>query len=111
MHASLSRLAALPPETRVCCGHEYTLANAAFARVVEPGNPALERRFEEAKAMRATGRPTLPSTLAGEIAANPFLRVDSPEVRASLARETGHAPANDVDAFAALRRWKDGFTA
>jgi len=79
--------------------------------VVEPGNPALERRFEEAKAMRATGRPTLPSTLAGEIAANPFLRVDSPEVRASLARETGHAPANDVDAFAALRRWKDGFTA
>jgi len=111
MHASLSRLAALPPETRVCCGHEYTLANAAFARVVEPGNPALERRFEEAKAMRATGRPTLPSTLAGEIAANPFLRVDAPEVRASLARETGHAPANDVDAFAALRRWKDGFTA
>jgi len=111
MHASLSRLAALPPETRVCCGHEYTLANATFARVVEPGNPALERRFEEAKAMRATGQPTLPSTLAGELAANPFLRVDSPEVRASLARETGHALANDVDAFAALRRWKDGFTA
>jgi len=111
MHASLSRLAALPPETRVCCGHEYTLANAAFARVVEPGNPALERRFEEAQAMRATGQPTLPSTLAGERAANPFLRVDSPEVRASLARQTGHAPANDVDAFAALRRWKDGFTA
>ena len=111
MHASLSRLAALPPATRVCCGHEYTLANAAFARVVEPRNPALQRRFEEATAMRATGRPTLPSTLADELAANPFLRVDRPEVRASLARETGRAPADDVDAFAALRRWKDGFTA
>lgn len=111
MHASLSRLAALPPATRVCCGHEYTLANAAFARVVEPGNPALQRRFEEATAMRATGRPTLPSTLADELAANPFLRVDRPEVRASLARETGRAPADNVDAFAALRRWKDGFTA
>lgn len=111
MHASLSRLAGLPPGTRVCCGHEYTLANAAFARVVEPGNPALRRRFEEAQAMRATGRPTLPSTLAEETAANPFLRVASPEVRASLAREIGRDPADDVDAFAALRRWKDGFVA
>lgn len=111
MHVSLSRLAALPPETRVCCGHEYTLANAAFARVVEPGNPALRRRFEEAQAMRATGRPTLPSLLGDELAANPFLRVDVPEVRAMLARETGRAPADSVDAFAALRRWKDGFVA
>ncbi len=111
MHGSLSRLAALPPETWVCCGHEYTLANAAFARVVEPGNPALRRRSEEAQAMRATGRPTLPSLLADELAANPFLRVDVPEVRASLARETGHAPADGTDAFAALRRWKDGFVA
>ncbi|MBU8976277.1 hydroxyacylglutathione hydrolase [Lysobacter sp. MMG2] len=111
MHASLSRLAALPPETRVCCGHEYTLANAAFALVVEPGNRALRRRIEEAQAMRETGRPTLPSLLGDELAANPFLRVDSPEVRASLARETGQAPADSVDAFAALRRWKDGFVA
>ncbi|MDR0184937.1 hydroxyacylglutathione hydrolase [Lysobacter arvi] len=111
MYASLSRLAALPPETRVCCGHEYTLANAAFARVVEPGNPALRRRLEEATAMRANGRPTLPSTLADERAANPFLRVGSPEIRTSLTQQFGHAPASDVDAFAALRRWKDGFTA
>ena len=112
MHGSLSRLAALPPETRVCCGHEYTLANAAFALVVEPGNPALQRRFEEAKAMRENGRPTLPSTLADERAANPFLRVATPGVRASLAREAaGRVPADDVAAFAALRRWKDGFTA
>src|SRR3546814_2213269 len=71
---SLERLAALPGDTRVCCGHEYTLSNAAFARVVEPDNPALMRRIEEAQAMRQSGRPTLPSPLAVECATNPFLR-------------------------------------
>ena len=111
MHASLSRLAALPPDTRVCCGHEYTLANGAFARVVEPGNPALRRRIEEAKGMRETGRPTLPSTLGDERDTNPFLRVDSVEVRASVARQFGQAPVDGVETFAALRRWKDGFVA
>lgn len=111
MHASLSRLSALPPDTRVCCGHEYTLANGAFARVVEPGNPALSRRIEEAQAMRETGRPTLPSTIGIERDTNPFLRVDGAQVRASVARELGRDPANGVETFAALRRWKDGFVA
>jgi hydroxyacylglutathione hydrolase len=111
MYGSLSRLAALPSDTRVCCGHEYTLANAAFAGVVEPGNPALKRRIEEAQAMRESDRPTLPSTLAEECAANPFLRVDEAEVRASLGRHLGRAPIDSIDAFAALRRWKDGFAA
>ncbi|HEY5849201.1 MAG TPA: hydroxyacylglutathione hydrolase [Lysobacter sp.] len=111
MQASLSRLAALPGQTRVCCGHEYTLSNATFARVVEPGNPALTRRTEEAKTMRQTGQPTLPSTIASELAANPFLRVDAADVRASLQRQSGQAPADSVEAFAALRRWKDGFVA
>ncbi|MDI9239341.1 hydroxyacylglutathione hydrolase [Lysobacter sp. LF1] len=111
MHASLSRLAALPPDTRVCCGHEYTLANGAFARVVEPGNPALKRRIEEAQAMRETGRPTLPSTIAMELATNPFLRVDGTAVRAAVARHLAAEPADDVDTFAGLRRWKDGFVA
>lgn len=111
MHASLARLAALPGDTRVCCGHEYTLANAAFAGVVEPDNPALRRRLEEARAMRADGRPTLPSTLAEECAANPFLRVGQAGVRARLAERLGRAPADDVEAFAELRRWKDGFAA
>src|SRR3546814_8814098 len=73
---SLERRAALPGETRVCCGHEYTLSNAAFARVVEPDNPALMRRIEEAQAMSQSGRPTLPSPLAVECANNPFLRID-----------------------------------
>jgi hydroxyacylglutathione hydrolase len=111
MLGSLDRLAALPGDTLVCCGHEYTLSNAAFARVVEPDNPALMRRIEEAQAMRQSGRPTLPSTLAAECATNPFLRVDAPAVRAAIAGHAGHAVDGRVNAFAALRRWKDGFRA
>jgi len=108
---SLERLAALPGDTRVCCGHEYTLSNAAFARVVEPDNPALMRRIEEAQAMRRSGRPTLPSSVAAEREANPFLRIDAPAVRAAIVGQTGHPIRSRVDAFAALRRWKDGFRA
>src|SRR5690348_4830452 len=76
MLSSLDRLAALPESTRVCCGHEYTLANAAFAQQVEPQNIALQARAEQARALREADRPTLPSSIADERAANPFLRVD-----------------------------------
>jgi hydroxyacylglutathione hydrolase len=110
MLASLRRLSALPGATQVCCGHEYTLANAAFAAAVDPDNPALRRRTEEVRAMRERNAPTLPATLAGECAANPFLRVDARAVRAAIAARLGRAPADDVEAFAALRLWKDGFT-
>lgn len=109
MHASLARLAALPGDTRVCCGHEYTLANAAFARMVDPDNAALQRRMAQARALRDAGQPTLPSTLAEERACNPFLRVDTPAVRAAVAAHTGHAPTDAVTTFAGLRQWKDGF--
>ncbi len=111
MLASLDKLAALPGRTRVCCGHEYTLANAAFARMVDPGNPALCRRHEEAIAMRNDGQPTLPSTLADEFAANPFLRVGDTTIRAAVAGHMGASPGDRVETFAALRRWKDGFPA
>jgi hydroxyacylglutathione hydrolase len=111
MLESLDSLAALPPDSRVCCGHEYTVANAAFARVVDPDNAALRRRTEEAIAMRDEDRPTLPSLLGDELAANPFLRVDSPAVRRAVASQLGREPADRVEAFAALRRWKDGFSA
>ena len=106
---SLERLAALPGETRVCCGHEYTVANAAFARMVDPENEALRRRSEEASAMRADGRATLPTTLADERACNPFLRIEAPGVLASITARLGRAPMDRVEAFAELRRWKDGF--
>jgi hydroxyacylglutathione hydrolase len=106
---SLTKLATLPPESRICCGHEYTVNNSRFATVVEPGNLALRRRSEEARTMRNRGLPTLPSTLADELATNPFLRVDEPEVRQSLHARLGREPADSVEAFAELRRWKDGF--
>lgn len=111
MLASLDRLAALPGDTRVCCGHEYTLANAAFATEVEPENPALQRRAADAAAQRARGAPTLPTRLADERAANPFLRVDQPTVRARVAAHLGHAPGDRAEVFAGLRGWKDGFRA
>ena len=71
---SLQRLAALPPATRLCCGHEYTEANARFALHVDPDNAALKAEAEAAGALRAAGRPTVPTTMAQELAANPFLR-------------------------------------
>lgn len=108
---SLDRLAALPPGTRVCCGHEYTVANAAFALAVDPDNASLRQRATEAGAQRRAGRPTLPSTLAAEREANPFLRVDAPPVRAAVAARLGREPVDRVEAFAELRRWKDGFRA
>jgi hydroxyacylglutathione hydrolase len=111
MLASLDRLAALPAGTRVCCGHEYTSSNAAFARVVDPSNPALRRRSDEVHAMRAQSRPTLPARLGDETACNPFLRVDAPAVRASVEAWAGTPLDSRVDVFAALRRWKDGFRA
>ena len=109
MLASLDRLAALPGETRVCCTHEYTLANAAFALAVDPGNPELRSRVVQARAQRATGAPTLPTTLLSERACNPFLRSRDPALRDALARHVGQPVADDVEAFAVLRRWKDGF--
>ncbi|UZW59198.1 hydroxyacylglutathione hydrolase [Lysobacter enzymogenes] len=111
MLASLDRLAALPDPTRVCCGHEYTLSNAAFARVVDPDNPALRRRIEQAQAMRNAGLATLPVTLAEERATNPFLRSRAPALVAAVAARLGRAPADEVETFAELRSWKDGFRA
>ena len=105
MWASLSKLRALPPETRIYCGHEYTQANARFAMTIEPLNPALlmrQRRVDEA---RAAGRATIPSTMGDERAANPFLRADEPTVAAAV----GLAGADPVAVFAEVRRRKDNF--
>lgn len=110
MLASLDRLAALPADTAVCCGHEYTLANAAFALAVEPHNAALQHRLKEAQAMRASHRPSLPSTIGSELDCNPFLRTGTPTVAGAVTHLTGPA-AERVAVFAALRGWKDGFRA
>jgi len=109
MHASLQRLAALPGETLVCCGHEYTLANAVFATTVDPGNPALRERAAQVRRLRDAGLPSLPVPLASECACNPFLRCDDPAVRAAVEQHLGNALETTVDVFAGLRHWKDGF--
>lgn len=111
MLASLDRLAALPATTRVCCTHEYTLSNAAFAQTVDPGNAALAHHVARARAARTEGRPSLPSHLGAERAANPFLRSDTPAVRDAIAARLGRPPEDRLEIFAELRRWKDGFRA
>jgi len=109
MWASLSALAALPPETRVYCGHEYTLANLRFARAVEPDNADLRAREAREQAKRARGEPTVPSTIGVERATNPFLRAHLPDVRLAVAAHAGQDMATDVESFAALREWKNKF--
>ena len=79
MYTNMQRLAALPPDTRIYCGHEYTLANGLFALSIEPDNATLARRVEEVKAQRERGEVTLPTTVALEIATNPFMRATSVE--------------------------------
>ena len=111
MHASLATLAGLPGDTLVCCAHEYTLANAAFALVVDPGNRELQQRVSQARAQRASGAPTVPSRLSDEIACNPFLRCDAPAVQAAAQAHAGQPLRRASDVFAALRGWKDGFRA
>lgn len=109
MHASLMRLASLPPDARVYCGHEYTLANLAFARAVEPDNAAILAFERRARAKRAANEPTIPSTIADERSINPFLRASEPAVRRAAASMGGRTSDTDAAIFATLRRWKDGF--
>jgi len=109
MLESLSKLAALPDETKVYCGHEYTLANIRFARAVDPGNALLAAREERAQRLRDAGRPTLPSTLGEERATNPFLRCAEPAVVESANKYLGGRVADPVRVFAAIREWKNKF--
>ena len=109
MWSSLAKLAALPPATRVYCGHEYTLANLRFAEAVEPDNAALRERTARERAKRERGAPTLPTTIGEELATNPFLRAALPGVMASAARHAGRPLTDPVDSFATLREWKNGF--
>ena len=103
MHASLQRLAALPPDTMIHCGHEYTASNAAFALTVDPDNERLRKRAEEVRSHRERHEPTLPVRLADELETNPFLRPHDASIRAGL----GMADATDAEVFAELRRRKD----
>ncbi len=105
MWASLEKLRRLPGDTRVFCGHEYTAANARFAVSIDPENAALRRREREVAKLRAAGLPTIPSAMAEECAANPFLRADDPTLAGAVNRR-GAAPA---EVFGEIRRLKDNF--
>jgi hydroxyacylglutathione hydrolase len=102
---SLHRLAALPGQTRVCSGHEYTLNNGRFALSIEPGNAALAARMATVQMQRAAGQPTLPVTLDEERATNPFLRAATAELAAALQMPG----ADELAVFTELRARKDRF--
>lgn len=109
MHESLSRLAELPDRTKVYCGHEYTVANIRFARVVEPANAALAEFETRAKALREANEPTLPTDIGQEKETNPFLRCEEPAVAESASRHAGHPLKDAVGVLAAIREWKNNF--
>jgi hydroxyacylglutathione hydrolase len=108
MQDSLDKLAGLPPETRVYCGHEYTQSNCRFALAVEPGNADLEAVARKVADARAAGRITLPSTLETELKANPFLRTRTGNVVAA-ARKMDPEAAPGAATMAVIRAWKDRF--
>lgn len=105
---SLARLKALPPQTLIYCAHEYTASNARFALHADPGNAALAAYADEVFQRREHGQPTVPTTLARELATNPFLRADNPALQALWA-DRGAKVGDPVATFAALRRAKDNF--
>jgi hydroxyacylglutathione hydrolase len=110
MMSSLGRLAALPEATAVYCGHEYTQKNLEFASDLEPTNAALHDKLAKVRALRQRQQPTVPSTIGEEKATNPFLRMHSPELAASVrARVPGIPPGDPVALFAAVRALKDRY--
>lgn len=111
LYRALQRLAALPDDTRVYCAHEYTEANIRFALVCDPDNARLKQRAAEARALRAAGQPTLPSTIGLEKATNPFLRCGKAAIIHAAQKAENMSEAGEIAVFSALRRWKDHFQA
>jgi len=105
MWASLDKLRKLPGDTVVYCGHEYTQANADFCLTVDPDNQALKDRTRQIRTLRRDGKPTVPTTIAAELATNPFIRPEDPAIRATLGMPT----ASDAEVFAEVRSRKDNF--
>jgi hydroxyacylglutathione hydrolase len=109
MKGSLEKLAALPDDTLVYCGHEYTQGNLAFAATLEPGNDKLTQRRAEVDRLIESGRPSVPTTIAIEKATNPFLRSTSAELVASVQAQVQGLDDDPVSVFAATRILKDSF--
>jgi hydroxyacylglutathione hydrolase len=109
MNASLGRLRALPPETRMFCGHEYTAANLRFALTVDPDNRTAQDYREAVERTRAAGAPSLPSLMSLEVRINPFLRCDAAVIRAAAEAHAGKPLPEPFQVFGELRAWKDTF--
>lgn len=110
MTRSLAKLASLPEETQVYCGHEYTVNNLKFALAVEPENEYSVEYLEECRARRTRGEATVPSTMRRERNVNPFLRCDRQSVKQAAEAKVGRGLQNHIEVFAVIRQWKDGFT-
>lgn len=111
MVGSLAKLAELPADTLVYCGHEYTLSNLKFALAVEPQNTECARYLEECTHKRARDEATLPSSIRRERNVNPFLRCEQQTVKQAAEHKAGRRLQNDIEVFAVIRQWKDGFRA
>jgi hydroxyacylglutathione hydrolase len=109
MHASLAQLASLPPETQVCCAHEYTISNLRFALAVEPDNEVLAQHMAHCEQLRTQNFATLPSSIGLENQINPFLRTDQARVAQAARAHAGATSDDPVNVFAALREWKNRF--
>ena len=109
MHESLKKIAELPNDTQVYCGHEYTISNLHFALEVEPKNEDLKRRFKRDKQKIVEGNPTVPSTLGMEKLTNPFLRCEKQSIVSAVSKRTGIPSSITTEVFGALRSWKDNF--
>ncbi len=110
MTRSLAKLASLPEDTQVYCGHEYTVNNLKFALAVEPENEQSVEYLEECRARRTRGEATVPSTMRRERNVNPFLRCDRQSVKQAAEAKVGRRLQNHIEVFAVIRQWKDGFT-
>ncbi len=109
MRSSLARIKALPEDTRLYCAHEYTTANMQFALTADPDNAELQAQAKACTQLRTASEPTVPSTLAVELASNPFLRWDDPAIVNNLAKHNRLAGSGADEIFESLRRWKDDF--
>lgn len=109
MLSSLQRLAQLPDNTHIYCGHEYTMANLKFAREVEPDNPAIPAAMQKSQQLREKNLPTLPSILKDEKCINPFLRSHLPQLKNRMEQHFGKPIRTDAECFAQIRLWKDTF--
>lgn len=109
MYSSLQKLAELPKNTKVYCGHEYTANNLRFAQIVEPSNQKIVARLDQVNELRQQGLPSLPALLSEELATNPFLRCENQEIIQNVSKFAKRTLEGPIEVFTYLRKWKDNF--